>query len=194
MYAQEKARARENMQKLTKQMARKVPRIAGKRVSERYNLPASEVYPPEFKVKTDRKTKAKTYKKKAAKVTVRGDNLGNLNFYWEARRLTVQRFKMKPNAVPKKTREPYDITFSVLRGSTQTVNSNYEGAKNMRFYIQNLKGVVQALVSIGGSRKIAGVAKTLSVPVMIDNEEVNTLIYRDINKTLLEEIKRIYGK
>ena len=194
LYAAEKKRAGENMRRLTDKMARNVPRIVGKRVSERYNIAASEVYPPEFKVKTDRKTKAKKWVKKAAKVTVRGDNLGNLNFYWEARRLTVQRFKMKPGAIPKKPREPYDISFSVLRGSRQNVADEYAHGRNMRFFIQELKGVTQALVAIEDSRKIAGVAKTLSVPVMIDNQEVNANVYRDINAALLEEIKKLYNK
>jgi hypothetical protein len=194
LYSAEKRRARENMRRLTDKMARNVPRMVGKRVAERYNIAASEVYPPEFKVKTDRKTKAKRRVKKAARLTVRGDNLGNLNFYWEARRLTVQRFKMKPGSVPTKQGAPYNITFSVLRGSRQNVADEYAHGQNMRFFIQELKGVTQALVAIEGRRKIAGVAKTLSVPVMIDNQEVNANIYRDINSAMMDEIKKLYNK
>lgn len=192
LYADEKKRARENMQKVTKQMARKVPRITGKRVSERYNIPASEVYPPSHKVKTDRKTGIKTKVKKATSVKIKGDTLDNLNFTWESRRLTVQRFKMKPKAVPKRPQKPYDISFEVLRGKQQGFKDT-----SRRFFVQDIKGVIQAVSATNNrsaalNRKIDRVEKTLSVPIMIDNAEVNKAIYRDINATLLEEIKKVY--
>jgi hypothetical protein len=170
--------------------------MVGKRASERYNLPASEFYPPSHKVKTDRKTGQKLKVKKAGQVKIKGDTISNLEFMWESRRLTVQRFKMKPNAVPKNPREPYDITFSVLRGSQQRVEDTKVLGNDVRFFVQELKGVTQALYATNDrnsslNRKIAGVAKTLSVPIMIDNKDVKPNIQKDINKELVEQIKKL---
>lgn len=194
MYANERNRARENMRKVTKQMARNIPRIAGKRVSERYNIPASEIYPPAFKVKTDRKTGIKTKTKKAATVKVKGETLDTLNFTWESRRLTVQRFKMKPKAVPKNPQKLYSVSFSVLRGQQHTLEGN-----DRRYFVQDIKGVVQAVSATNNqsaalNRKIDRVEKTLSVSIMIDNQIVNRNIYRDINEQMLQEIKKVYNK
>lgn len=187
MYANTKKQTQENMKKLTTHMVRRVPRMVGKRASERYNLPASEFYPPNHKVKTDRKTGKKTQVKKAGWVKIKGETLDDLTFTWEARRLTVQRFKMKPNAVPKNPQEPYDITFSVLRGTRQTLNNDGQ----YRHFVQDLKGVIQALYARQGQRKISGVAKTLSVPIMIDNENVKPNILKDINAELEAQIKKL---
>lgn len=191
MYSGIKKQSQANMKKLTTAMVRRVPRIVGKRASERYSLPASDFYPPAHKVKTDRKTGQKIQVKKAGWVKIRGETLDDLTFMWEARRLTVQRFKMKPAVVPEKPQKPYDITFSVLRGSRQTLDSNYKGARNMRFFIQDLKGVTQALIAMQGERKIKAVAKTLSVPIMIDNENVKPNILKDINAELEAQIKKL---
>ena len=114
MYSGIKKQSQANMKKLTTAMVRRVPRIVGKRASERYSLPASDFYPPAHKVKTDRKTGQKIQVKKAGWVKIRGETLDDLTFMWEARRLTVQRFKMKPAVVPEKPQKPYDITFSVF--------------------------------------------------------------------------------
>lgn len=191
-YSAVKKESAENMRKITTAMARKVPRIVGKRVAERYSIPASEIYPPAYKVKTDRKTGAKTRVKKAGSVKVTGETLDELTFTWESRRLTVQRFKMKPSAVPKNPHEPYDITFSVLRGSRQTLGRT----DKYRFFIQNLHGVVQALYATNDrssalNRKIAGVAKTLSVPIMIDNSNIKDKWRADINSELELQIKKL---
>ena len=193
LYADTKATAQDNMKKLTKQMVRRVPRLAGKRVAERYNIPANEVYPPAHKVKTDRETGTKREVKKLAKVKVKGDTLDSVSFTWEGRRPTVQRFKMKPAAIPENPRDKYDITFSVLRGQRQTLENN----EQFRYFVQNIKGVVQAVYahndrSPAVNRKIAGVAKTVSVPIMLDQKNVNAKIRRDINETMLAEIKRLY--
>lgn len=193
LYAKTRATARDNMRKLTKQMVRRVPRIAGKRVSERYNIPATEVQPPAHKVKTDRATGTKREVKKLARVKVKGETLDSISFTWEGRRPTVQRFKMKPSIVPENPRESYDITFSVLRGQRQSLDSD----EKYRYFVQNLRGVVQAVYAYNDrspamNRKIAGVAKVLSVPVMIDNKNVKPLIQRDINKVMLEEIRKLY--
>jgi hypothetical protein len=187
MYANTKKQTQENMKKLTTHMVRRVPRMVGKRASERYSLPASDFYPPNHKVKTDRKTGEKKTVKKAGLVKIKGETLEDLTFTWEARRLTVQRFKMKPNAVPKKPQEPYDITFSVLRGLRQTLRDNGQ----YRHFVQDLKGVTQALYARQGSRKIEGVAKSLSVPIMIDNANVRPKILKDINAELEAQIKKL---
>ena len=196
MYSNIKKDSQEKMKKLTTAMVRKVPRMVGKRASERYNLPASEFYPPNHKVKTDRKTGQKTQVKKAGWVKIKGDTLNNLTFTWEARRLTVQRFKMKPNAVPKKPNEPYDITFSVLRGSQQKLENTTVMGHDVRFFVQDLKGVVQALYATNDrssalNRKIAGVAKTLSTPIMISNPDVEKEYLKDINKEIELQIKKL---
>lgn len=191
MYSNLKKQSQKNMQILTKQMVRKVPRIVGKRASERYSLPASDFYPPNHKVKTDKKTGQKIQVKKAGWLKIKGETLDDLTFKWESRRLTVQRFKMKPAVVPEEPQKPYDITFSLLRGSRQTIQDNYTSTRFMRFFVQDLKGVVQALVAMEGERKIKGVAKTLSVPIMIDNENVKPKILEDINKELEAQIKKL---
>ena len=135
-------------------------------------------------------TKEKTKVKKAAKLRIEGETLDTLNFTWESRRLTVQRFKMKPQKVPKKPQQPYDVTFSVLRGAQQSFKPTAE----RRYFVQDIKGVVQAVSARNdyAPRKINRIEKTLSVSIMIDHPEVNANIYRDVNKEMAKEIKRIY--
>lgn len=195
LYAKTRETARDNMKKLTKIMVRSVPRIAGKRVSERYNIPAAEVKPPYHKIKIDKASGEEIKKKKLARVLVKGDTLESLEFEWQGRRPTVQRFKMKPSTVPENPRESYDITFSVLRGQRQSLEKD----EKFRYFVQDIRGVVQAVYahndrSSRGNRKIAGIAKVLSVPIMIDNKNVKPLIYRDINGMMLKEIKRLYKR
>lgn len=197
MYANTKKQTQANMKKLTTAMVRRVPRIVGKRASEKYNLPASEFYPPSHKVKTDRKTGVKTKVRKAGMVKINGETLDDLTFTWEARRLTIQRFKMKPNKVPNKPHEPYDITFSVLRGSQQKVQDRETVmGHRVRFFVQDLKGVVQALYATTDrsselNRKIYGVAKTVSTPIMVSNKDVEQNYLKDINEELKAQIKKL---
>lgn len=192
MYKRTKETSKERMKKLTTLAARRVPRLVGKRVAERYNISAVEVYPPKYKVKTDRHTKTKYNVVKLSNVRITGETLDTLAFVWEGRRGTVQRFKMKPNAVPKNPREPYDITFSVLRGKTQALKRT----DDVRYFVQEVKGVVHAVYASNNrssalNRKIQGIAKTISVPIMIDNENVQPNVQRDINKLMEDEIRKL---
>ena len=171
------------MKKITKQMVRDVPRMAGKRVSERYNIPASEIYPPQFKVKTNKETGAKYKVKKAAGVKITGETLDTINIEWTGRRLTIQRFKMKPKTPTRK--EGAAVSFEILRGKRKALESNGE----RRYFVQNIKGVTQGVSATNNkgkvlNRKIDRIEKTLSIPIMIDNETVNKNIHKDINEKL----------
>lgn len=184
--------SRENMQKLTKQMVRRVPRLVGKRVAERYNIPANEVYPPAYKVKTDKGTGAKTKVNKLSQVNIKGEDLETLAFTWEGRRPTLQRFKPTPNKIPK-NREPYDITFSVLRGQRQTL----EAPEGFRNFVAELNSGVHIVYATNNrssplNRKIIDPVRAASVPVMIDQKDVRANIQRDINETMLKELKALY--
>jgi hypothetical protein len=180
------------MQKLTKQMVRRVPRLVGKRVAERYSIPANEVYPPAYKVKTDRGTGAKTKVAKLSKVNIKGDDLDTLAFTWEGRRPTLQRFKPKPNSVPDQ-RGLYDITFSVLRGQRQTL----EAPEGFRNFVAELNSGVHIVYATNNrnsalNRKIIDPVRAVSVPIMIDQKDVKKNIQRDINETMLKELKALY--
>lgn len=184
--------SQENMKVLAKQMVRKVPRIVGKEVSKRYNIPANEVYPPAYKVKTVKGADAKVKIKKLSKVNIQGEDLESLAFTWEGRRPTLQRFKPKPNRVMG-NREPYDISFSVLRGERQTLEAP-EGFRNFVAVLNSGTHIVYATNnrSAAMNRKIIDPVRAISVPIMIDQKDVNESIRRELNKTLLDEIKRIY--
>lgn len=184
--------ARTNMQKLTKQMVRRVPRLVGKRVSERYNIPANEIYPPAYKVKTDKGTGAKRKINKLSKMNIKGEDLESLVFTWEGRRPTLQRFKPKPNKVLN-NKEPYDITFSVLRGERQTL----EAPEGFRNFVAELNSGVHIVYATNNrssamNRKIIDPVRAVSVPVMIDQKDVRENIQRDINETMLKELKALY--
>jgi hypothetical protein len=207
MFSDVKKESQENMKKLTKHMVRRVPRMVGKRVSEKYNIPASEIYPPMFKVKTDKVTKEKKKVAKLGRVKIHGETLDTLTFTWEGKSIPLTRFKVKPatmEALPEHpTIEPYDISFEILRGKRETLKADdsqfpniYFGKRqysNRRIFIANLSSGATPVYSHDKSRKITGRIGGLSVPAMVNDFDVERLYQKDINKELEAQIKKLRG-
>lgn len=170
-------------------LKRDVPRIVGKRVAERYNIKASELQPPQHKVTVSKKTGNKKVTHRASAVKIQGETLETLSWTWTGNALTASRFTMKPGGIPS-NKQKYNITFSVLRGRETKLESNDERV----FFINNLHGVRQALSRKVGSRKIDRVEKTVSIPVMVDNENIQPLIQRDVNERLADRLNKNIAK
>jgi hypothetical protein len=172
-----------------KDMRRDVPRLVGKRVAERYNIKATECQPPEHKVTVSKKTGQKKSVRRATAVKTSGETLETLSWVWTGRRLTAQRFSMKPGGIPS-NKARYDISFTVLRGKEERLESD----EGRIYFINDLRGVRQAMSRKTDGRKIDRVEKTTSIPVMIDNENLQPLIQRDINERLEDRLNKNIAK
>jgi hypothetical protein len=170
-------------------LRRDVPRIVGKRVAERYNLKSSEVQPPEHKVTISKKTGEKKVTNRATAVKITGETLETLSWTWTGRNLTAARFSLKPGGILS-NKQKYTPSFTVLRGKEERLESDDERV----YFINNLKGVRQALSRKADGRKIDRVEKTMSIPVMIDNEKIQPLIQRDVNERLEDRLNKNIAK
>ena len=193
VYKELKAEQKKKMGLVMRDCRRDVPATVAKAVSKRYNLKTSEMKPPAVKVNVDKN--GNKYKlKKAVEVRVDGEDLDSMAVVYRGRRLTVQRFNMNPKKPVNFTGRPghrkrakKDIQATVLRGKRSSVKMN-----GHRTFIANVRGVNQAVHAKEGVRKIDFVAKTLSVPIMVDNKEVRKDINKGINETVSKSLKRRY--
>ena len=193
VYKELKAEQKKKMGLVMRDCRRDVPATVAKAVSKRYNLKTSEMKPPAVKVNVD-KNGNKYKSKKAVEVRVDGEDLDSMAIVYRGRRLTVQRFNMNPKKPVGFTGRPghrkrvkKDIQATVLRGKRSSVKMN-----GHRTFIANVRGVNQAVHAKEGDRKIDFIAKTLSVPIMIDNKEVRKDINKGINETVSKSLKRRY--
>lgn len=193
VYKDLKADQKKKMGLVMRDLRRDVPATVAKAVSKRYNIKTSEMKPPAVKVNVD-KNGNKYKSKKAVDVRVDGEDLESMAVVYRGRRLTVQRFNMNPKKPANFTGRPghrkrakKDIQATVLRGKRSSVKMN-----GHRTFIANVRGVNQAVHAKEGNRKIDFVAKTLSVPIMVDNNEVRKDINKGINETVSKSLKRRY--
>lgn len=193
VYKDLKADQKKKMGLVMRDLRRDVPATVAKAVSKRYNLKTSEMKPPAVKVNVD-KNGNKYKSKKAVDVRVDGEDLESMAVVYRGRRLTVQRFNMNPKKPANFTGRPghrkrakKDIQATVLRGKRSSVKMN-----GHRTFIANVRGVNQAVHAKEGDRKIDFIAKTLSVPIMVDNNEVRKDINKGINETVSKSLKRRY--
>ena len=193
VYKDLKADQKKKMGLVMRDLRRDVPATVAKAVSKRYNIKTSEMKPPAVKVNVD-KNGNKYKSKKAVDVRVDGEDLESMAVVYRGRRLTVQRFNMNPKKPANFTGRPghrkrakKDIQATVLRGKRSSVKMN-----GHRTFIANVRGVNQAVHAKEGDRRIDFIAKTLSVPIMVDNNEVRKDINKGINETVSKSLKRRY--
>lgn len=191
VYKDLKADQKKKMGLVMRDLRRDVPATVAKAVSKRYNIKTSEMKPPAVKVNVD-KNGNKYKSKKAVDVRVDGEDLESMAVVYRGRRLTVQRFNMNPKKPANFTGRPghrkrakKDIQATVLRGKRSSVKMN-----GHRTFIANVRGVNQAVHAKEGDRRIDFIAKTLSVPIMVDNNEVRKDINKGINETVSKSLKR----
>lgn len=191
IYKNLKAEQKKKMATVMRDLRRDVPAAVANAVSKRYNIKTSEMKPPAVKVNVD-KSGNKYKSRKAVDVRVDGEDLDSMAIVYRGRRLTVQRFNMNPKKPVGFTGRPghrkrakKDIQATVLRGKRSTVKMD-----GHRTFVASVRGVNQAVHAKDGDRRIDVVAKTLSVPVMVDNEEVRKDINKGINETVKKSLKR----
>ena len=186
-----KAEQKKKMGLVMRDMRRDVPAVVANAVHNKYNIKTSEIKPPAVSVKVD-KDGNKIKVKKAASVRVDGEDLESMAVTYRGRRLTVQRFSMTPKKPVKftgrtgrKTRAKTPVQATIQKG--KRTNIKYSGR---RTFVQNVRGVNQALYAKDGSREIEMVAKTLSVPIMVDNKAVRKEINKGINERIEKSLKK----
>lgn len=191
VYKDLKSEQKKKMGLVMRDLRRDVPAAVANAVSKRYNLKTSEMKPPAVKVNVDKN--GNRYKsKKAVDVRVDGEDLDSMAIVYRGRRLTVQRFGMTPKKPigftgrkGHRKRAKKDVQATVLRGKRSTVKMG-----GHRTFVANVRGVNQAVHAKDGSRDIDFIAKTLSVPVMVDNKDVRKDINKGINETVKKSMKR----
>lgn len=137
--------------------------------------------------------------RRAGKIRVSGSTVSNVSFVYTGHRLSVARFQMKPAApivkgVPVKQRKPVSVKIKKQRKTIDGVFVGYTGArpepgqKKMNYIAFRRKTKKRYPIEP---------VRTLSLPQMVDNPNVNELIREDINdmivKRLNHNIKRFLG-
>ena len=191
VYNDLKAEQKKKMGLVMRDLRRDVPAAVANAVSKRYNLKTSEMKPPAVKVNVD-KDGNKYKSKKAVDVRVDGEDLSSMAIVYRGRRLTVQRFSMNPKKPVGFTgreghrkRAKKDIQATILKGRRSNVRMD-----GHRTFVANVRGVNQAVHAKNGDRRIDFIAKTLSVPIMVDNEEVRKDINKGISQRVDKSLKR----
>lgn len=191
VYNDLKAEQKKKMGLVMRDLRRDVPAAVANAVSKRYNLKTSEMKPPAVKVNVD-KDGNKYKSKKAVDVRVDGEDLSSMAIVYRGRRLTVQRFSMNPKKPVGFTgrkghrkRAKKDLQATILKGRRSNVRMD-----GHRTFVANIRGVNQAVHAKNGDRRIDFIAKTLSVPIMVDNEEVRKGINKGISQRVDKSLKR----
>ena len=192
---------------------KRAPGWVAQEVTKTYNIDKKEIIPGSTrKVRGGGSEKVK----QAGKLGVYGETLETMTLVYTGRPLTPLHFKMKPKKPPTKREskaaripgesiqfkgkpgkvamirplKPYEITQMVFKGKETTINGSgkYEGppflAKASGHYLPFQRKA---------NGKLHGI-KTISVPQMVDNKEVNDRIYTRLSdeteKRLRHNIKR----
>lgn len=191
VYNDLKAEQKKKMGLVMRDLRRDAPAAVANAVSKRYNLKTSEMKPPAVKVNVD-KDGNKYKSKKAVDVRVDGEDLSSMAIVYRGRRLTVQRFSMNPKKPVGFTgrkghrkRAKKDVQATILKGRRSNVRMD-----GHRTFVANVRGVNQAVHAKNGDRRIDFIAKTLSVPIMVDNEEVRKDINKGISQRVAKSLKR----
>ena len=195
---EQKEDTKKRMGLVMRDLRRDVPAVVANAVSAKYNIKTSEMKPPYVKTSVD-KTGKKKSTAKAAKVRIEGEEIGNMSLVYEGRPLTAGRFKMNPKRPVKakgkkgnKKREKVQVTAEIQKGRRTVVQAPRKHSGG-RVFVQNIKGVMQAVYTEDvKSRDIGGIVKTLSVPVMIDQDDVRKVIDKGINERVGRSVKRFF--
>ena len=158
-------------------------------VVQKYNIKKNEIVP----------TKKNNYKPKAGSVKVKGDTIGSMALVYRGRVLTPTHFGMTPKA-PKQT---YTLKAEFVNGQKKTLGKVKKLTKKQRKNIgknftrqgtQNSDRSPIMLMRTGGTyipfqrvskrRSDVKAVKTLSMPQMVSNPEVEAKIYDSISKNL----------
>lgn len=193
VYKELKAEQKKKMGLVMRDLRRDVPAVVAKSVSKKFNLKTSEMKPPAVKISVN-KSGQKFKSKKAVDVKVEGDSIESMWIEYCGRRLTVQRFGMNPKNPAKFTGRPghrkrvkKEVKYSVYRGSQTKARMD-----GHRTFVTNVRGLNQAVYAKDGSRDIDVIAKTYSVPDMVDDKGVRKDIHKGINETVSKSLKRRY--
>lgn len=186
------------MQKVTNEFKQRAPGWIADAVRETYNIKKNEIMPKGTSTKPVRH---------AAGITVRGRTIRSISFIYKGRLLTPTHFGMTPKK-PSKSGD-YTLKVQVKKGQKKTLskvkkNKSQDFAANFRRQggHSSAKSPVMLMPTGGGggvnyipfqrvgqSRNALEVVKTISVPQMIDNPEVNGRIYSAINTNLSKRLQ-----
>ncbi|MCR4834193.1 MAG: hypothetical protein K5900_11495 [Butyrivibrio sp.] len=161
------------LQGTVNQLRNRVPAWVGQEVSKIYSIKKAEI-------------KASATKKGAGAVSIAGNTVDSLYLEYKGRVLTPTHFKMKPKAPKGKA---YQVTAEVYKGQRKTLSP-------IAFLGQSGGGDTPYIPfqRTETSRLPIEAIKTVSIPQMIDNEEVNDVIYNRIEeeavKVLNNQISR----
>lgn len=168
----------------TSDMSRRAPGKVADDVRTVYNIGKSEVTPTNTK-------SAKKPKRKAGTIKVKGDSVSSLEITYTGRVLTPTHFGMTPKKPPKRPkgkrrdkRKP--ITAQIKKGQRKALHSKaFLGSNGGSGYIPFKR--TDAAIRRHTAYPIEAI-KTVSLPQMVDNRNVQALIRKDINKMLKDRL------
>ncbi len=159
-----------------KDMKSRAPGWIAAAVTTRYNIKKSEITPLS--------SSAKKPQKKAGSISVRGETIENLQFVYKGRLLTPTHFAMTPRQRPRSTKDEngktikkargYQVSAEIIKGQRKILGS--------KVFLGTNKGTADIpFQRVGSGRKLIEAIKTLSVPQMIENEDVAVNIMNNLN-------------
>lgn len=146
-----------------------------------YNIKKSEVTPA--------RRSARRPQKKAASVRVSGETIDSIAITYTGRLLTPTHFGMKPKQRPRSTKDergrtvkrakPYTVTAEIFKGQRKGLGADV--------FLGSNKGTGEIpFQRIGSGRTPIKAIKTLSVPQMLKNVQVEETIQGKLNEGLEE--------
>lgn len=158
-------------------MRRRVPGKVADEVVTAYGIKKSEITPISKSAKKPKKT--------AGSIRVKGATVSEVSITYAGRLLTPTHFSMTPKAPPKPTgtkRRRKPITAQIKKGQRKSLGSDV-------FLGSNRGGGYIPFRRTTKSRYPIESVKTLSLPQMIDNENVSKRIQQDINELLEKRLE-----
>lgn len=158
-------------------MRRRVPGKVADEVVTAYGIKKSEITPISKSAKKPKKT--------AGSIRVKGATVSEVSITYAGRLLTPTHFSMTPKAPPKPTgkkRRRNPITAQIKKGQRKSLGSDV-------FLGSNRGGGYIPFRRTTKSRYPIESVKTLSLPQMIDNENVSKRIQQDINELLEKRLE-----
>lgn len=182
-------------------------------VRKEYNIKKSEIMPAKNGQSSD----------KAASIRVTGETIETMTLVYSGSPLTPLHFSMTPKkptaltdkrrAIPgegitakggaalsvamARVRKKYSITLQIRKGKKEKLKGKYGTPPFIAPAASGSTTMIPFQRSPGGKYPVTAI-HTLSVPQMVDNEKVNTAIYKRLNeeaaKRLQHNLDRVLGK
>jgi hypothetical protein len=157
-------------------LKRRVPGWVADAVTERYGIKKGEITPQGTSTGS---------KKKAGAIHANGETLKDFTVTYSGRLLTPTHFKMKPTVRPD-GKKKYSVTAEVLKGARKRLTNKAFLGKTGTTDADKVQEI--PFQRKGDDRLPLVSIKSISLPQMVDNEDVRDVIYNRLGEGLQKRL------